>query len=68
MIMSDDIVEDAKVELSGMAKGGMRHPSTKPVLTGAAVGAVLGWPLPLISPVAGALIGAGIMFYKRIRP
>ncbi|MFM5953466.1 MAG: hypothetical protein ACKOPE_04090 [Novosphingobium sp.] len=66
--MSDDFIEDAKVELSGMAKQGMRHPSTKPVLTGAALGAVLGWPLPLVSPLAGAVIGAGIMFYKRLRP
>jgi hypothetical protein len=66
--MSDDIVEDAKTEISGMAKQGMHHPSTKPVLTGAAVGAVLGWPLPFVSPIAGALIGAGIMFYKRLRP
>lgn len=68
MIMSNDIVEDAKVELSGMAKGGMRHPSTKPVLTGAAVGAVAGALLPLVSWPAGLVIGAGFMFYKRIRP
>ena len=39
--MSDDFVSDAKSEISGMAKDGMRHPSTKPVLTGAAVGAVV---------------------------
>jgi hypothetical protein len=66
--MSDDIVQDAKAEISGMAKQGVRHPSTKPVLTGAAIGALVGWPLPLISPIAGALIGAGLMFYKRLRP
>ena len=35
-----DWVEDARNELSGMLKEGMEHPSTKPVLTGAAVGAV----------------------------
>ena len=45
-----NFVDDAKTELSGMAKEGMRHPSTKPVLTGAAVGAV-----------AGGLLGAGGM-------
>ena len=66
--MSDNLVEDAKAELSGMAKQGVRHPSTKPVLAGAAIGAVVGWPLPLLSPLAGAVIGAGIMFYKRLRP
>jgi len=66
--MSGDIMEDLKTEVSGMAKQGMRHPSTKPVLTGAAIGAVVGWPLPLVSPLAGAVIGAGFMLYKRLRP
>ena len=59
--MSNDFVDDAKAEISGMAKDGMRHPSTKPVLTGAAVGAVAGlllaevWKQPLretVKPVA----------------
>ena len=66
--MSDDFVEDAKVELSGMAKEGMRHPSTKPVMTGAAIGAVAGLLLPVLSIPAGLMIGAGLMFYKRVRP
>ncbi|WP_088309990.1 hypothetical protein [Novosphingobium sp. B 225] len=66
--MSNDFIDDAKVELSGMAKGGMRHPSTKPVLTGAAVGAVAGALLPVLSLPAGLIIGAGWMFYKRVRP
>lgn len=66
--MSDDFVEDAKAEISGMAKEGMHHPSTKPVLTGAAVGAVAGWLLPVVSLPAGLILGAGIMFYKRLRP
>ncbi len=63
-----DLFEDAKAEISGMARQGMHHPSTKPVLTGAAVGAVAGAVLPLLSIPAGLLIGAGIMFYKRLRP
>ena len=66
--MSDNLVEDAKAEISGMAKQGVRHPSTKPVLAAAAIGALVGWPLPLLSPLAGAVIGAGAMFYKRLRP
>ena len=66
--MSDSIVEDAKAELSGMAKQGVRHPSTKPVLAAAAAGAVAGLFLPLLSIPAGILIGAGAMFYKRLRP
>ena len=66
--MSDNFVNDAKAELTGMAKGGVRHPSTKPVLAAAAVGAVAGMFLPLLSIPAGIIIGAGAMFYKRLRP
>jgi hypothetical protein len=63
-----DLMTDAKDELVGMAKEGMRHPSTKPVLTGAAVGAVAGAVLPLLSLPLGAVLGAGFMLYKRLRP
>lgn len=66
--MSDDIVQDAKAEISGMAKQGVRHPSTKPVLGGVAAGAVAGALLPGLSLLAGAVIGGGLMFYKRLRP
>ena len=66
--MSDNIIDDAKAEITGMAKQGVRHPSTKPVLAAAAAGAVAGLVLPLLSIPAGILIGAGAMFYKRIRP
>ncbi len=63
----NDWVETAKTELSGMAKEGMHHPSTKPVLTGAAVGALAGAILPVISLPIGLIAGAGFMFYKRIK-
>lgn len=63
----NDWVEDAKTEISGMAKGGLDHPSTKPVLTGAAIGAVAGALLPVISLPLGALVGAGFAFYNRIK-
>ncbi len=63
----NDLFTDAKHEISGMAKEGMRHPSTKPVLTGAAVGAVAGAILPVISLPLGLLVGAGFMFYRRLR-
>ena len=39
---SGDLISDAGDEIKGMAKDGMRHPSTKPVLIGAGVGAVAG--------------------------
>jgi hypothetical protein len=46
----------------------MAHPSTKPVLTGAAVGAVAGALLPVVSLPVGLIAGAGFMLYKRLRP
>ena len=63
-----DLVSDAGDEIKGMAKDGLKHPSTKPVLLGAAAGAVAGAILPVIGPVVGGLAGAGIMLYKRLRP
>ncbi|KZY55852.1 hypothetical protein A3736_09635 [Erythrobacter sp. HI0063] len=63
----NDWVEDAKSEVSGMAKGGMDHPSTKPVLAGAAIGALAGALLPVISLPVGAVVGAGFAFYNRIK-
>ena len=68
--MSDneqDWVEDAKSEISGMAKDGMAHPSTKPVLAGAAIGAVAGALLPVVSLPLGLVAGAGFAFYQRIK-
>lgn len=62
-----DWVEDAKTEVSGMAKGGMDHPSTKPVLAGAAIGALAGALLPVVTLPVGALVGAGYAFYNRIK-
>lgn len=62
-----DLMEKAKAELSGMAKEGMDHPSTKPVLTGAAVGAVAGAILPIVSWPLGLVAGAGFMFWKRLQ-
>lgn len=63
-----DILQDAKAEITGMAKQGVRHPSTKPVLTGAAIGAVAGFALPILTIPVGLIAGAGFMFYKRLRP
>ena len=62
-----DWVEDVKAEVSGMAKEGMHHPSTKPVLAGAAIGAVAGVLLPVLSIPVGLLAGAGIALYTRVK-
>ena len=63
----NDWVEDAKTEISGMAKGGLDHPSTKPVLAGAAIGALAGALLPVVSLPLGAVVGAGFAFWNRIK-
>jgi len=65
---SNSLLDDATTEIKGMAKGGMAHPSTKPILTGAAVGAVAGALLPIVSLPVGLIAGAGFMLYKRLRP
>ncbi|TCD05123.1 hypothetical protein EYB45_06360 [Erythrobacteraceae bacterium CFH 75059] len=61
------LVEDAKAELSAMAKGGLQHPSTKPVLAGAAIGALAGALLPVVTLPFGLVAGAGYAFYNRIK-
>ncbi len=63
-----DLIADAGDEIKGMAKDGMRHPSTKPVLIGAGVGAVAGMILPVVSVPIGLLAGAAFMLYRRVRP
>jgi hypothetical protein len=64
----DNLLSEAGAEIKGMATQGLQHPSTKPVLTGAAVGAVAGAVLPVVSWPLGLLAGAGFMLYKRLRP
>ncbi len=64
----DDLIDDAREEIVGIAKDGMAHPSTKPVLKGAAIGAVAGLVLPVVSWPLGLVAGAGYMLYKRVRP
>ena len=63
----NDLMNKAKTEISGMAKEGLAHPSTKPVLTGAAVGAVAGLLLPVVSIPIGLVAGAGYALWSRIR-
>ncbi|MDE2619752.1 MAG: hypothetical protein KGL54_06270 [Sphingomonadales bacterium] len=67
--MSDanNLIEAAKTEISGMAKEGMAHPSTKPVLIGMGVGAVAGALLPLVSLPLGLIAGGAFALYGRIK-
>ena len=62
------ILADAVVEIKDMGREGLAHPSTKPVLAGAAIGAAAGALLPVLSVPVGLVAGAAIMLYKRIRP
>jgi len=62
-----DWVEDTKAELTGMAKQGMKHPTTGPFLAGAAVGAAAGWILPVVTWPIGLAAGAGYVLYNRIK-
>lgn len=62
------ILADAVEEAKAMGREGMAHPSTKPVLAGAAVGAVAGALLPVVTWPIGLVAGAGFMLYKRVRP
>ena len=64
-----DLVPDAKAELKDMLKQGTDHPSTVPVLMGAGIGFILGVALfDSGGGILGALIGGGIMLYRRLRP
>lgn len=63
-----DLIPEATAEVKGMLKDGMNHPSTKPVLTGAAVGAVAAGLSPVVTWPLGLVAGAGFALYKRLRP
>ncbi len=67
MADNNDLLGRATEEISGMAKQGMEHPSTKPVLIGAGIGAVAGALLPFVSLPLGLVAGAGIALYQRIK-
>ncbi len=61
------LVEVTIEEVKAMGKQGMAHPSTRPVLTGGAVGAVVGAVLPVVSWPLGLLAGAAIVLYSRVK-
>ena len=66
--IDNKILVDAVQEIKEMGKEGMAHPSTKPVLAGAAVGAIAAGILPVVTWPIGLAAGAAFMIYKRIRP
>ncbi|MEP5939076.1 MAG: hypothetical protein ABJ239_12175 [Erythrobacter sp.] len=62
-----DWVEDTKEELTGIAKEGMKHPGTRPLLAGAAIGALGGALLLVITWPIGLAAGAGLAIYSRVK-
>ena len=53
-------------EIKGIAREGLSHPSTKPILGGAALGAVAAI-LPVITIPIGIIGGAAIALWLRIK-
>lgn len=68
MPKESDLLSDAADEIKSMASEGAAHPSTKPVLIGAGVGALAAGLLPVVTWPIGLVAGAGFMLYKRLRP
>ncbi len=66
--IDDKILTDAVNEVKEMAREGLAHPSSKPVIVGGALGAVAAGLLPVVTWPIGLVAGAGFMLYKRIRP
>ena len=53
--------------LKGMGREGLSHPSTMPLLAGAAIGAVAAILLPVLTIPIGVIGGAGIALWQRIK-
>ena len=57
----------ATEEIKGIGREGLSHPSTKPVLAGAALGTVAAILLPVLTIPIGLIGGAGIALWLRIK-
>ena len=54
-------------EIKGIGREGLSHPSTKPVLAGAALGTVAAILLPVLTIPIGLIGGAGVALWLRIK-
>ena len=63
----ETMADRAAAEIKGMAKQGMAHPGTKPMLTGMAIGAVAAVILPVLTIPVGVVGGAAIALWQRVK-
>jgi hypothetical protein len=61
------LIAIAKTEISEMAKQGFDHPSSKPVLVGAAIGTAAGFLVLHGAWFLGLLAGAAVALYLQIK-
>ena len=62
-----DYMARATDEMKSMGRDGFANPTTKKVLTGAAIGAVAAILLPVLTIPIGVIGGAGIALWQRIK-
>ena len=63
----EELIEAARTEISEMAKEGLDHPSTKPVLIGAGIGTLAGILVLHGAWFLGLFAGAAVALYMRIK-
>lgn len=61
------LVEVTIEEIKAIGKQGMAHPSTRPVLIGGGIGAVVGLLLDAVTWPVGLFAGAAIALLMRVR-
>jgi hypothetical protein len=60
-----DLFGNIGADVKEMAKEGLNHPGSRQVITGAALGAVAGMVLPVVTWPLGLIAGAGFMLWQR---
>ncbi len=66
MAKSKAVMQSAAVEVGVLAKGVVRSDIVRNVTSAAAVGAVIALPLPIVGPMAGAVVGGALGAYKSL--
>ncbi|PZQ21097.1 MAG: hypothetical protein DI569_13085 [Sphingopyxis macrogoltabida] len=61
------LVERSIEEVKAMGRQGIDHPSTRPVLIGGGIGAIVGAALPVVTWPVGLLAGAAIALVNRVK-